>query len=81
MDEDKEFACEKMRRIVEWMNWQSEAFNMQFKSIADIEKVFDACERHSLEFADNLDWENESDEEYLLAKEINEIMGKEYYDV
>ena len=46
-----------------------------------IEKVFDACERHSLEFADDLDWEDEDDEEYKLAVEVNEILGRKYYRV
>lgn len=52
-------------------------------TISDIEKVFDACEEHSLEFADNLDWEDgdTEDEEYLLAKDVNEILGKRYYRV
>lgn len=80
---EKETACEKMRRMVNWLNWQDENFNDKFKSIADIEKCFDACERHSLEFADNLDWEegDTEDEEYLLAKEVNEILGHKYYKV
>lgn len=79
--EDKEFACEKLRRIAEWLDYQDESFNQKFQSIADIEKCFDACERHSLEFADNLDWEDgdTEDEEYLLAVEVNEILGDKYY--
>ena len=79
--EEKETACEKLRRMVKWLNWQDENFNDEFKSVADTEKCFDACERHSLEFADNLDWEDTDDEEYLLAKEVNEILGHKYYDV
>lgn len=78
---EQETACEKLRRMVNWLNWQDENFNDKFKSVADIEKCFDACERHSLEFADNLDWEDTDDEEYLLAKEVNEILGHKYYDV
>lgn len=81
--EDKEFACDKLRRIVEWLDYQDESFNQEMKTISDIEKVFDACEEHSLEFADNLDWEDgdTEDEEYLLAKDVNEILGKRYYRV
>lgn len=80
---EKETACEKLRRMVNWLNWQDENFNDKFKSVTDIEKCFDACERHSLEFADNLDWEDgdTEDEEYLLAKEVNEILGHKYYKV
>lgn len=81
MDEDKELAWEKLQRISRWLNWQDSNFNDEFKSITDIERCFDACERHSLEFADNLDWEDEEDEEYLLAQEVNEILGYKYYRV
>lgn len=79
--EEKEFACEKLHRISEWLNWQDESFNQKFKSISDIEKCFDACEKHDLEFADNLYWEDgdTEDEEYLLAVEVNEILGYKYY--
>lgn len=81
--EDKEFACDKLRRIAEWLNYQDESFNQKMKTVSDIEKVFDACEEHSLEFADNLDWEDgdTEDEEYLLVKDVNEILGKRYYRV
>lgn len=80
---EQEKACDKLRRMVQWINWQDENFNDEFKSVADIEKCFDACERHGLEFADSLDWEDgdTEDEEYLLAKEVNEILGYNYYNV
>lgn len=79
--ENKELACDKLRRMVEWLNYQDENFNDKFQSIADIEKCFDACERHDLEFADNLDWEegDTEDEEYLLACDVNKILGYKYY--
>lgn len=79
--EEKELACDKLRRIVNWLNYQDESFNQKMKTISDIEKVFDACERHNLEFADNLDWEDgdTEDEEYLLAEEVNGILGYRYY--
>lgn len=78
---EKELACDKLRRMVYWLNNQDENFNDKFKSIVDIEKCFDACERHDLEFADDLNWEDEDteDEEYLLAIEVNEILGYKYY--
>lgn len=81
--EEKELAWEKLQRISNWLNYQDSNFNDKFKSINDIERCFDACERHSLEFADNLDWEDgdTEDEEYLLAKEVNEILGYKYYRV
>ena len=81
MKENKELACNKLRRMVRWLDYQDENFNDKFQSVADIEKCFDACERHDLEFADNLYWEDgeTEDEEYLLACEINEILGYKYY--
>lgn len=79
--EEKELACDKLRRIANWLDYQDESFNDKFKSITDIEKCFDACERHDLEFADNLDWEegDTEDEEYLLACDVNKILGYKYY--
>lgn len=78
---EKELACDKLRRLAEWVDYQDENFNDKFQSIADLEKCFDACERHSLEFADDLNWEDgdTEDEEYLLACEVNEILGYKYY--
>ena len=65
---EKELACDKLRRMVYWLNDQDESFNDKFKSITDIEKCFDACERHDLEFADDLNWEDgdKENEEYNL---------------
>lgn len=79
---EQEKACDKLRRMIQWINWQDENFNNEFKSVADIEKCFDACERHGLEFADSLDWEDgdTEDEEYLLACEVNRILGYKFYN-
>lgn len=81
METKHELACDKLRRMVEWLNYQDENFNDKFQSIADLEKCFDAREKHDLEFADNLYWEDgdTEDEEYLLAVEVNEILGYKYY--
>lgn len=35
--EEKELACDKLRRMVEWLNFQDENFNEKFQSIADLE--------------------------------------------
>ena len=77
----KENACDKFRRIATGLDYQDENFNEKLTSVEMIEKMFDACERHSLEFADDLGWEDEEDEEYLLAVEVNEILGRKYYRV
>lgn len=76
----EELACDKLRRMVEWLDYQDENFNEKMTSVEMIEKMFDACERHSLEFADDLNWEDEEDEEYKLAVEVNEILGRKYYN-
>ena len=83
MEINKELACDKLRRIANWLDYQDENFNDKFQSVADIEKCFDACERHDLEFADDLDWEDDDteDEARLLAKDVNEILGYRYYKV
>ena len=79
---EKEVACEKVCRMAKWIDYQDENFKDKFQSIADLEKCFDACERHSLEFADDLNWEGGAeDEEYLLACEVNEILGYKYYKI
>lgn len=78
---EKEMACDKLRRMVNWLNVQYENFNDKFQSISDIERCFDAFERHGLFFADSLNWEDgdTENEEYLLAIEVNEILGYKYY--
>lgn len=83
MKEEKELACDKLRRMVDWLNYQDENFNDKFQSISDLERCFDACDQYDLEFADNLDWEDgdTEDEEYLLACEVNKILGYKYYRV
>ena len=45
----EELACDKLRRIATWLDYQDENFNEKMTSVEMIEKVFDACERHSLE--------------------------------
>lgn len=77
----KETATEKIRNIAAWLNWQDENFNDKFKTLGEIERCYDACLKHDLEFADNLDWESKDDEEYKLACEVNKILGWKYYNV
>ena len=69
----------KFGKIVTWLDYQSESFNGKLKSVADIEKIFDACGRYGLEFADKLEWESKEDSEYKRAVEVNEILGYRYY--
>lgn len=80
---EKQLACDKLREIANWLDYMDENFNNKFKSIADIERCYDACQAHSLEFADTLDWcdADDTDEEYVFAKEVNNILGFKYYNV
>ena len=78
---NKKSAADKLRAIKNWLGWQDEFFNDKLKSIADIERCYDACQNHDIEFADNLEWEDEDDEEYKLAKEVNNIIGENYYNI
>lgn len=74
-----ETAADKLRDMVRWLDHQYETFNDHMKSVVTIEQVYDACERHSIEFADSLYWEDTDDEEYKLAVEVNKILGEDYY--
>ncbi len=47
---------EKMRRMVNFYDWQSETFNSGIKSISDLERLWDYAEKSdSAEFPDT--WE------------------------
>jgi hypothetical protein len=45
-------AIEKMRAIVQWADYQSEYTNFKFKTIDDIEKIYDYCQANDLKFCD-----------------------------
>lgn len=81
--EEQITAAEKLRNMANWIGYMDEHFNDCMTSIQMIEQVYDACEEAGLEFADSLDWADadDSDEEYRLAKKVNEILGCKYYDV
>ena len=73
-------SAEILRHITKWCDYQDEDFNDLFSPIQLME-LYLACQHYGIEFADNLDWEDEDDEEHLLAKEVNRILGYEYYYV
>lgn len=79
-------AIDKMRRILTWCDFQHDDFIAKFQTIGDIEKCYDACHKHGIEFADKLTWDTEdpnyvNDPQYLLAKEINRILMDYHYNV
>jgi hypothetical protein len=65
-------AIEKLRAINNWMNWQCEYINYEFKSIKGIEKAYDYAQKNNLEFIDNDYLYNECEEEER-KKHINNI--------
>ena len=79
-------AIDKMRRILTWCDFQHDDFIAKFHTIGDIEKCFDACHEHCIEFADKLTWDTEdpnyvNDPQYLLAKDVNRILMDYHYNV
>ena len=48
-------AIEKLRIISNWSAYEYEDINLKFKSIRDIEKAYDFCEKMGVEFVSNLE--------------------------
>ena len=78
-----ETAIEKLRNVVNWAGWMNEGFNMKLKSISDIEKVFDYCQKEDIEFVDDLEDSDyyENAEKLRYATEIEKLLGYSLYDV
>lgn len=79
-------AIDKMRCILTWCDFQHDDFIAKFQTIGDVEKCFDACHEHGIEFADKLTWDTEdpnyvNDPQYLLAKDVNRILMDYHYNV
>lgn len=64
-------SVDKMRIIVNWINYQNEHFNERFKSISDIEKAYDYCVTNNLEFLDYLEKEDYT----RVVKDMRELLG------
>lgn len=47
---EKTSPIDKMRSIVNWANYQSEQVNQNIRSIKDLVKVYDFCDKKGLEF-------------------------------
>ena len=58
-----ENAINKLRAMQLWFDLQSEYFNDQFKSIKQLEKIFDYSRKNNLEFMDN---------DYLYSDNVTE---------
>ena len=87
MEEKRNFnAVEKLRKLVTWCDYQNDDFIAMFQTIDEIEKCYDACHKHGVEFADNLTWDKDDPDyinspQYLLAKDVNEILDVYHYNV
>lgn len=87
MEEKRNFnAVEKLRKLVTWCDWHNDDFIAMFQTIGEIEKCYDACHKYGLEFADNLTWDKDDPDyinspQYLLAKEVNDILGIYKYKI
>lgn len=87
MEEKRNFnAVEKLQNLVTWCDYQNADFIAMFQTIDELEKCYDACHKHGVEFADNLTWDEEdpdyiNDPQYLLAKEVNAILNVYHYNV
>lgn len=46
-------AIDKLRNMVNWFNYQSEHFAQQFKSVKQLEKVYDFAMKKGYEFMDD----------------------------
>ena len=70
-------SVEKFRKINRWLNNQNESVNYKFKSISDIEKVYDYCKKSDLiEFVDQHGLFELTTKEYKqVIKEVTEILG------
>ena len=56
-------AIEKLRAMQNWFDLQSEYFNQQFKTIKQLEQIYDYAQANSLEFMDN---------DYLFSDNLEE---------
>lgn len=70
-----------LRCVSRWLDYQDESFNDLFTPFQLLELYYCTHVIHDLEFADDLNWEDESDEEYFLAQDVNRILGRKYYAV
>lgn len=55
MNEQTEIsAVDKLRNIVNWYGWQNENFAQRFKTVLQLEQVYDFAKNNDFEFLDDL---------------------------
>ena len=79
-------AVEKLRKVMAWCDYQNDDFIAMFQTISQLEDCYDACHKHGVEFADNLSWDKNDPDyinspQYLLAREVNDILGIYKYKI
>ena len=47
-------AVDKLRNIVNWYGWQNENFAQRFKTVQQLEQVYDFAKNNDFEFLDDL---------------------------
>lgn len=70
-------TAEKLRKVANWADWQTESTNEKFKSADDMIKAFDYCRESDLvEFLDGDSlMKLEDDEREQVEKEVTELLG------
>lgn len=67
-------AIDKLRNIVAWADYQNEHFNQKFKSVSDIEAVYNFCMENNLEFIDDLHLFDQEG-----CKKVEKLLGYSIY--
>ena len=47
-------AVDKLRNIVNWYGWQNENFAQRFKTVQQLEQIYDFAKNNDFEFLDDL---------------------------
>lgn len=76
-------AIDKMRNIINWVDYQNEDFNCKIRSISDIEKVYNYAIANDLEFVDNLPYNDyyTPKDNFKHSLAINKMLGYKLYDI
>lgn len=70
-------STNKLRKMLNWLDYQNESLNDRFKSISDIEKAYDYCRKsQDVEFLDNQGLSILTRiEKETVKKEVTELLG------
>jgi len=77
-------AIDKLRNLIDWLNWHNEDFNQKVKSISDFEKLYNYSNENQLDYLyeEYLHRSDLEDAEILHhKKQINKLIGYELYNL